>query len=65
MRMKQPYILKYRQAGKRHNTTRWTSLPIGSTREAVEMMNKNSSTMFLPAFVETAGWRPETVAILG
>lgn len=63
--MQNNYTLKYRQAGKRPNTTRWAKMPVGSTREAVELMNQNKDTMFLPAFVETNSWRPETVAILG
>jgi len=59
------YILKYRAPGKRPNTTRWAKRQVESTRAAVEWMNQNKETAFIPAFVETNTWRPETVAILG
>lgn len=59
------YTLKYREPGKRPNTERWATRPVESTREAIEWMNANKDTAFLPAFVVTNSWRrPETVAIL-
>lgn len=60
-----PYRLKYREPGKRPNTERWASRPVSSVREAVEWMNENKGKAFLPAFVLTKSWQPETVAILG
>jgi len=58
-------ILKYRAPGKRPGTTRWAKRNVESAREAIDWMNANKDEAFLPAFVETGGWRPETVAILG
>jgi hypothetical protein len=59
------YILKYRAPGKRANTERWAKRKVESVREATEWMNANKGIAFLPAFVLTNSWRPETVAILG
>lgn len=59
------YILKYREQGKRPNTTRWAKRKVASVREATDWMNANKETAFAPAFVETNSWTPETVAILG
>lgn len=59
------YILKYREPGKRAGTERWAKRPVESVRAAVAWMNENKKRAFLPAFVLTTGWRPETVAILG
>lgn len=59
------YILKYREPGKRAGTERWAKRSVESVRAAVEWMNSNKERAFLPAFVQTTGWRPETVAILG
>jgi hypothetical protein len=58
-------ILKFREPGKRKNTERWAKMPVESVRDAVEWMNENKDKAFLPAFVETNEWKPETVAILG
>lgn len=58
-------ILKYRTPGIRKGTTKWATRPVADTREAIEWMNANPAIAFLPAFVETRGWRPNTVAILG
>ncbi len=60
------YTLHYRTHGKRPGTTRWARRPVASTREAVDWMNNNKDTAFLPAHVLTNSWRnKETVAILG
>jgi hypothetical protein len=59
------YILKYREPGKRPGTERWAKRPIDSVRAAAAWMNEHKDEAFLPAFVETKGWKPETVAILG
>lgn len=59
------YILKYREPGKRPNTERWAKRKVESVREATDWMNANKDKAFLPAFVETNAWKPETVAILG
>jgi hypothetical protein len=59
------YILKYREPGKRPATTRWAKRPVESVREAIEWMNQHKDIAFLPAFVLTNSWKPETVAILG
>ena len=60
------YILKYREPGRRPNSTRWAKRPVQSVREAVQWMNDNKERAFAPAFVETNSWRrPDTVAILG
>ena len=59
------YSLKYREPGKRPNTERWAKRPVESTRAAIAWMNENKDKAFLPAFVETNAWKPETVAILG
>lgn len=62
------YRLHYREFGKRPNTTRWAVRPVNSTLEAIEWMNANRETAFVPATVETPGnqWQqPDTVAILG
>lgn len=59
------YVLKYREPGKRPNTTRWARRRVQSVREAVEWMNQNKDNAYLPAAVETNAWRPDTVAILG
>ena len=59
------YILKYREPGKRYESTRWARRKVSSVREAIEWMNANKETAFLPAFVLTNAWKPETVAILG
>jgi hypothetical protein len=58
-------VLVYREAGKRPESTRWARRKVASTREAIAWMNANRATAFLPAFVETNAWRPDTVAILG
>ena len=58
------YVLKFREAGKRPNTERWGARKVESVGEAILWMNENKEIAFLPAFVETSGWRPETVAIL-
>ena len=59
------YILKYRELGKREGSTRWAKRKVKSTQEAIEFMNANPDTSFLPAFVETNSWKPQVVAILG
>lgn len=59
------YVLKYREPGKRPGTERWAKRPVESTRDAIKWMNENKDRAFLPAFVETNSWKPETVAILG
>lgn len=62
------YILHYREPGKRPGTTRWAKRRVADTRAAIDWMNSNRDTAFLPAYVETPGnrWqKPETVAILG
>jgi len=59
------YNLKFREPGKRPNTERWAKRKVESVRDAVKWMNENKAIAFLPAFVETNAWRPETVAILG
>jgi hypothetical protein len=59
------YILKYREPGKRPNTTRWARRKVSTVREATAWMNANPESAFLPAFVLTNAWKPETVAILG
>jgi hypothetical protein len=59
------YILKYREPGKRPNTDRWARRKVESVRAAITWMNENKDKAFLPAFVETNSWKPETVAILG
>ncbi len=61
------YVLKYREPGKRANTSRWARRRVESVKEAVEFINSNPHTAFMPAWVETPGnqWQaPETVAIL-
>lgn len=58
------YTLKYRQPGKRPNTERWAKRETLSVNDAISWMNENKLNAFLPAFVETKQWRPETVAIL-
>lgn len=58
------YILKYREPGKRPNTQRWAKRPVESTAAAIAWMNENKDKAFLPAYVETTAWKPETVAIL-
>lgn len=55
------YILKYRTTGKRG--TKWGRRKVASVQEAVDWMNSQTDA-FLPAFVLTNAWRPETVAIL-
>ena len=58
--------LKYRAIGKKPNTTKWAKRSVASVKDAIEFMNSNSESAFLPAFVITNSWRrPETVAILG
>jgi hypothetical protein len=59
------YVLKYREAGKRAGSERWAKRDVDSVREAVAWMNENQDKAFLPAFVLTRAWSPETVAILG
>ena len=59
------YILKFREPGKRPDTTRWAKREVDSVREAIEWMNANLDKAFPPAFVLTKAWRPDTVAILG
>lgn len=59
------YVLQYREPGKRPGTERWARRKVESVRSAIEWMNANSDKAFLPAFVQTGGWKPETVAILG
>ena len=59
------YILKYREPGKRPGTRCWARRQVESTTAAILWMNQNRDRAFLPAFVETKAWRPETVAILG
>jgi len=66
--MTTPYILHYREPGKRPNSTRWAQRRVESVRDASDWMNANQATAFLPAYVATPGnqWQqPETVAILG
>lgn len=58
-------ILKYREPGKRANSERWATRKVSSVREAIAFMNENKDRAFLPAFVLTNAWSPETVAILG
>jgi len=61
---RKPYVLKYREPGVRPNSTRWAKLEVSSVREAINFMNEHKHIAFLPAFVETRGWNPQTVAIL-
>lgn len=58
-------ILKYRAPGARPGTSKWATRPVADTREAIAWMNANPAIAGFPAFVETRGWRPNTVAILG
>lgn len=58
-------ILKYRAPGARPGTTRWATRPVADTMEAVAWMNANPEIAGLPAFVQTRGWRPQTLSILG
>jgi hypothetical protein len=59
------YTLKYRTLGKRPNTEKWATRQVSSVREAIDFMNANKETAFLPASVHTNSWRnPEVVAIL-
>lgn len=65
--MNEPYVLVYREPGKRAGTTRWAKRRVADVRAAIEWMNENKATAFLPAWVQTPGnqWqKPETVAIL-
>lgn len=57
-------FLRYREPGKRANTERWAKRQVSSVKEATDWMNANKDKAFLPAFVLTNGWKPETVAIL-
>ena len=59
-------ILKYRAPGRRPGTTRWATRPVADTQEAIEWMNGEGREISdLPAFVQTKGWRPQTLSILG
>lgn len=57
--------LKYREPGKRRGLERWSRRQVQSVHDAVQWMNTNQDKAFLPAFVLTNSWKPETVAILG
>jgi hypothetical protein len=59
------YILKHREPGARKDSTRWAKRKVKSVQEAVDWMNSHKDIAFVPAFVETNSWKPETVAILG
>lgn len=59
------YILQYREPGKRPGTERWAKRKVKSVQAATDFMNANKARAFLPAFVLTNSWKPETVAILG
>lgn len=59
------YILKYVEPGKRPGTTRWAKRKVESTQQAIDWMNANKDKAFLPAFVQTNSWKPETVAKAG
>lgn len=60
------YILEYYEPGKRPNTTRKARRKVESVREAIQWMNDNKETAFLPAAVVTNSWRrPDVLAILG
>lgn len=56
--------LVYREPGKRPGSTRNAKRAVNSVQDAINWMNANRSDAFLPASVETTGWKPEVVAIL-
>lgn len=58
------YVLHYYEPGKRPNTERQAKRDVNSVQEAIDFMNANKDTAFLPASVKTRAWSPEVIAIL-